>query len=54
MVRVGSSLNNRLIARGYYDHLVDIGAQLLGHDAVHTTTVRPHGLIGPVRLVSAS
>ena len=54
VVRTASSLNNRLIARGYYDDLLDVGAQILGHETVQTTIVRPHGLVGPVRLLSAS
>lgn len=51
-VRVASSLNNRLIARGYYDDIPDMGTLLLGREGVHTTVVRPHGLLGPVRIVS--
>jgi hypothetical protein len=47
IVRVASSLNNRLIARGYYDQVQDIGALLLGRTGVHATTIRPHGLVGP-------
>ncbi|GAA4179329.1 glycosyl hydrolase [Gryllotalpicola koreensis] len=51
VVRVSSSLNNRLIARGYYDELPDIGALFLGRQATHTVRVREYGLVGPVRLV---
>ncbi len=52
VVRVASSLNNRLLARGYYEDVPDVIAQLLGDpDAVQTTHVRDHGLLGPVRLV---
>lgn len=52
VVRVSSSLNNRLIARGYYDQLADIALSALGMEGYHTTRVRAHGLMGPVRLVS--
>ena len=51
-VRVSSSLNNRLLARGYYDTVPDILADLVGQgEAMQTTPVRDHGLLGPVRLV---
>ncbi len=51
-VRVSSSLNNRLLARGYYDTVPDILADLAGlGEAMQTTAVRDHGLLGPVRLV---
>ena len=53
VVRVTSSLNNRLIARGYYDGMLDMGSLLLGRQDVHTTRVRPYGLVGPVRLVAS-
>ncbi|WP_426626034.1 glycosyl hydrolase [Leifsonia sp. McL0607] len=52
VVRVASSLNNRLIARGYYDGIPDMGTLLLGRQESHTTVVRPHGLLGPVSIVS--
>lgn len=52
IVRVSSSLNNRLIARGYYAQLADIALSALGMEGYHTTRVREHGLVGPVRLVS--
>ena len=51
VVRVASSLNNRLIARGYYDDIPDMGLFLLGRQEAHVTVVRPHGLLGPVRVV---
>ncbi|MGN6744383.1 MAG: glycosyl hydrolase [Amnibacterium sp.] len=52
VVRVASSLNNRLRARGYYDDLEDIIVSLMtGERTVHTTVVRDHGLLGPVRLL---
>ncbi|WP_368499943.1 glycosyl hydrolase [Herbiconiux sp. A18JL235] len=51
VVRVASSLNNRLIARGYYDDMPDIvGTLLTGVPSNQATTVRDHGLLGPVRL----
>ena len=51
-VRVASSLNNRLLARGYYDTVPDIVAELGGlGEAMQTTEVHDHGLLGPVRLV---
>lgn len=52
VIRVSSSLNNRLIARGYYDELPDIALSILGKEGVHVTRVREHGLVGPVRLVA--
>lgn len=51
VVRVSSSLNNRLIARGYYDEIPDVALMVLGREGVHTTTVRPYGLLGPVRVL---
>jgi hypothetical protein len=52
MVRVASSLNNRLIARGYYADMMDIMGALVGMPgARHQVTVRDHGLLGPVRLL---
>ncbi|RKR75972.1 glycosyl hydrolase [Frondihabitans australicus] len=53
-VRVSSSLNNRLLARGYYDELHDIGAEFLGIDQTQQTSPQPYGLVGPVRLVHES
>ncbi|KQR50931.1 hypothetical protein ASF88_17075 [Leifsonia sp. Leaf336] len=52
VVRVASSLNNRLIARGYYDDIPDMGTMLVGRQEAHVTVVRPHGLLGPVTIVS--
>ena len=51
-VRVSSSLNNRLLARGYFDTVQDIAA-LLGRGEAQTqrTDVHDHGLLGPVRVV---
>ena len=50
-VRTASSLNNRLLARGYYDAIPDIIAMQVGRRATQKTTPHPHGLLGPVRLV---
>lgn len=50
-VRVSSSLNNRLLARGYYEDVPDIAYALRGEDRCVHTWVRPHGLVGPVRLL---
>ena len=51
-IRVSSSLNNRLLARGYYDTVPDIVAELNGlPEAMQTTDVHDHGLLGPVRLL---
>jgi hypothetical protein len=50
-VRVSSSLNNRLRARGYYERVPDIGAQLTGEERTQQAVVRDYGLLGPVRLV---
>ena len=50
VVRVSSSLNNRLIARGYYDAIPDIALMLTNRQGVHQTEVRDYGLRGPVRL----
>lgn len=50
-VRVSSSLNNRLRARGYYERVPDIGAQLTGEERMQHAIVREHGLLGPVRLM---
>ena len=51
VVRVASSLNNRLIARGYYDQVPDIARFFSGRREPHTTKVRDYGLLGPVRLL---
>jgi hypothetical protein len=55
-VRVASSLNNRLLARGYYEHVVDIAMSIFDTESRHTqqTEVHGHGLLGPVRLVRES
>ena len=51
-IRVSSSLNNRLLARGYYDTVPDIVADLAGlGDVMQTTEVHDHGLLGPVQLM---
>ncbi|GAA5084470.1 hypothetical protein GCM10025760_02370 [Microbacterium yannicii] len=50
-VRVSSSLNNRLRARGYYERVPDIGAQLTGEGRTQHAIVRDYGLVGPVRLL---
>jgi hypothetical protein len=50
-VRVASSLNNRLLARGYYDQVPDIGLQLFGKDGMQQTEPHDHGLLGPVRVL---
>ena len=52
VVRVASSLNNRLLARGYYDGVPDVLAIITGQQAMQTTFVRDHGLIGPVRILN--
>ncbi|MGW8484569.1 glycosyl hydrolase [Microbacterium sp. NPDC055903] len=51
-VRVSSSLNNRLIARGYYAQLPDVALDAVGLEGYQTTRVREHGLVGPVRLIA--
>jgi hypothetical protein len=54
-VRTASSLNNRLLARGYYDSIPDIVAMQVGANGVtQQTTPHPYGLLGPVRLVQVS
>ena len=51
-VRVSSSLNNRLLARGYYDDVIDIVTEFSpGEIKMQTTEVHDHGLLGPVRLL---
>ena len=51
-IRVASSLNNRLLARGYYDRVPDVAADLFGASGqMQVTVVHDHGLLGPVRLV---
>jgi hypothetical protein len=52
MIRVSSSLNNRLLARGYYDNVPDIIGELAGGERrMQTTEVHDYGLLGPVRLL---
>ena len=52
VVRVSSSLNNRLIARGYYAKVIDVVGALSGATpGPHSTRVRPYGLTGPVALL---
>ncbi|WP_213815130.1 glycosyl hydrolase [Glaciihabitans sp. dw_435] len=54
-VRVASSLNNRLLARGYYAKLPDVVAEmLLGEPRMQQTEVHDHGLLGPVRVIRSS
>lgn len=50
-VRVASSLNNRLLARGYYDRVPDIMLMIAGREGTQQTQVHAHGLLGPVRLL---
>lgn len=53
VVRVSSSLSNRLKARGYYDELPDVALMLSGVEVhPHVVPVREYGLVGPVRLVA--
>ncbi|MCU1527705.1 MAG: hypothetical protein JWP75_1468, partial [Frondihabitans sp.] len=55
VIRVAGSLNNRLIARGYYDTLPDVLAEITGNgDPMQHAVVRDQGLIGPVRLLRQS
>lgn len=54
-VRTASSLNNRLLARGYYDQLPDVVASLGGQQPrMQQTEPHDHGLLGPVRLLRLS
>ena len=50
-VRVSTSLNNRLRARGYYERVPDVAMRSAGEDHVQRPVVREYGLLGPVRLV---
>ncbi len=51
VVRVSSSLNNRLLARGYYDGVPDVMMRDFGEaEATVQTSVQPYGLVGPVVL----
>lgn len=51
VVRTASSLNNRLLARGYYDRVPDVMLQTTGVEQTQKAIVREHGLLGPVRLL---
>ncbi|WP_458117252.1 glycosyl hydrolase [Arthrobacter sp. D2-10] len=52
VIRVASSLNNRLIARGYYDSVLDLASLIGEHQpAPPPVGVRAHGLLGPVHLI---
>jgi hypothetical protein len=51
VVRTSSSLNNRLLARGYYERVPDVTAMTQGGRRMQVAVVREHGLLGPVRLV---
>jgi len=54
-VRTASSLNNRLLARGYYDGIPDVALQLNGlAPDIQKTMAHDHGLLGPVRLIQVS
>ena len=51
-IRVSSSLNNRLLTRGYYEQVPDIVTKWGGIEPrMQITEVHDHGLLGPVRLV---
>ncbi|PHP53555.1 glycosyl hydrolase [Actinomyces ruminis] len=53
VVRVSSSLSNRLRARGYYEAIPDVSAMLSGLPyRPHDVPVREYGLLGPVCLLS--
>jgi hypothetical protein len=53
LVRVASSLNNRLLARGYYDSVLDLIGSLILDGPPRTQKTQPHahGLLGPVRVL---
>ncbi len=54
-IRTASSLNNRLLARGYYDGIPDVALELNGlAPDTQKTVPHDHGLLGPVRLVQVS
>jgi hypothetical protein len=54
-IRTASSLNNRLLARGYYDGIPDVALELNGlPPATQKTSPHDHGLLGPVRLIQVS
>ena len=51
-IRVASSLNNRLLTRGYYERVTDIVTTWGGNEPqMQSTEVHDHGLLGPVRLL---
>ncbi|WP_019181991.1 glycosyl hydrolase [Microbacterium yannicii] len=50
-VRVSTSLNNRLRARGYYERIPDVAMRSAGEDHTQLPVVREYGLLGPVRLM---
>ena len=51
-IRVSSSLNNRLLARGYYERVPDVVSELARMEPrMQTTEVHEYGLLGPVRLM---
>lgn len=52
-VRVASSLNNRLLSRGYYDVIIDIAPMIHGKEIdMVQTEPHAHGLVGPVRVLA--
>jgi hypothetical protein len=53
LVRVSSSLNNRLLARGYYDNVLDLIGSIIrgGPPQTQKTWPHAHGLLGPVQLL---
>jgi hypothetical protein len=54
-IRTASSLNNRLLARGYYDRIYDVALELNGLPPdTQKTAPHDHGLLGPVRLIQVS
>jgi hypothetical protein len=54
-VRTASSLNNRLLARGYYDGIPDVALELNGlPPGTQKTSPHDHGLLGPVRLIQVT
>jgi hypothetical protein len=54
VVRVASSLNNRLLSRGYYEDVLDMNTQWgTTEPRMQSTSVHPHGLLGPARLLRA-
>jgi hypothetical protein len=54
-VRTASSLNNRLLARGYYEGIPDVAREVNGLPPdTQKTTPHDHGLLGPVQLIQIS